>query len=451
MDRFLDVPFLGIFLKILKIRQKLGQIKKEISLSEEDLRSHQILKLKELMAHAYAHVPLYREKWRAAGVSPDDFQSLTDLGKFPIITKDDVRNASLNYPAADGLPKAQYHIFKTTGSSGVPVSILYDRDRGFYEIAVISTFSVNMHFNLNVKKGMSILVLDEDAMEILPALEFPRAKKFLFDALDGVEKHIEQMNRIKPDYLMTYPSILKNVALKVQAEKIKIHQPKLLFTTGESHDGHTRRIIKDTFTGELLDGYAATETGVMAIECPEHNGLHVLEYKAVIEIVDDDGHFLPPGQSGNVIVTDLNNMAFPIIRYSGMGDIAGYKPQQGKCTCNLSALPRLSRIEGRKIDSIILPDNTVIHPYKLTLLMQDNPDIKKFQIRQEKKDEIKVLIEADSHGGEVAFSESAALNLQNRFRTVVGKDVQVKIEFVADIPRSENSHKLPTVISLVHR
>lgn len=94
MDSLLDVPFAGIVFKLLKIRQKLGQIKKEISLGEDALRIYQLQTLKKLMAHAYARIPLYRQKWKTAGAGPDDLRSLAELGKFPIITKEDVRNAS---------------------------------------------------------------------------------------------------------------------------------------------------------------------------------------------------------------------------------------------------------------------------------------------------------------------------------------------------------------------
>ncbi|MEE9910526.1 MAG: AMP-binding protein [Deltaproteobacteria bacterium] len=450
MEKLLDVPFLGILFKILKIKEKLGQIKREAAMTEDQLRDYQLLKLRKVMTHAYQSIPLYRDQWKAAGVSPDDLKTLADLDKFPIITKEDLRRADFAAIIAEGRSRTKYHIFKTTGSSGVPVSILYDRDRGFYEIAEISAFSINTHFGLHLKKGMSILVLDEDAMEILPALEFPSFKKYLFDALDGVEKHIEYLNRVRPDYLMTYPSVLKNIALAAQARCMKLHQPKLLFTTGESHDGHTRKIIRQVFAGELLDGYAATETGVMAVECPRHNGLHVLDYKTIIEIADDDGRLLPPGQSGNVIVTDLNNMAFPIIRYSGMGDIAGYKPD--RCDCHLKALPLLSRIEGRKIDAVILPGKKVIHPYKLTLLMQNVPGVNKFQIRQEKEDQMTVLIVKDSAkttGGLSTGDDAHYQLLKSRFQAVLGDDMIVKFEFVDDIPRRENSHKFQTVVSMV--
>jgi len=238
----------------------------------------------------------------------------------------------------------------------------------------------------------------------------------------------------------------------VQNEKLNIHQPRFILTTAESLDGHTRKIINDLFTGELLDVYACTEAGILATECPKHNGLHVLAYKTIIEIVDDNNKILPPGQYGNVIVTDLHNTAFPLIRYSGMGDIAGYKHE--KCQCKLTALPLLKSIEGRRIDSFILPGNKIIHPFKLTIIMQDVPGVNKFQIRQEKIDEIRILIVKSSSESANRLSMNdnhEYMNLQKKFLAVLGNDVTVKFDFVDEIPRQENSHKIPPVVSLVNK
>lgn len=448
MDQYLDMPLLGFFFRIRKIRQQLARIRREIAMSKEELQNYQLAKLKQVMASAYQRVPLYRDKWNAAGVRPDDLRTLNDLEKFPIVTKEEFRNLDLDKLITGGKNGKDYHLFRTTGSSGIPVSMLYDRDKGFYEIAEISTFSINMHFNLNLKKGMSILLLDEDAMEILPMMEFPHVRKMLFDALDTVENHIRQINRIRPDYLVTYPSVLKNIALKAQAEGILVHQPRLLFTTGESHDDHTRKIIRDVFKGEVLDGYASTETGIMAVECPMHSGLHVIDYKILMEIVDDRHCLVPPGRSGNVIVTDLNNLMLPVIRYAGLGDISAYRPEP--CTCPRKALPLLSRVEGRKMDAFILPGNKVLHPFHLTTLMLDVADIRKFQIRQEKKDEIRVLIVRQPVRDKVSGDHEYA-KLKERFHALVGSDVSVRFEFVDDICRDESSHKIPTVVSLVRQ
>ena len=451
MDKFLDMPILGIFFRYLKVKQMLGRIEKEFTMSKAALREYQLFRLKEVVAHAYDHIPMYREKWKAAGVQPDDIEAIEDLSRLPIITKDDIRSVSLEERIKQLGSNKNCHIFSTTGSSGTPLEVLYDREKGFYEIAEISAASINLHFGLNLKRGMSIMVMDDDALEVLPMMEFSHAKKYLFDAKDEVENHIRQINTIKPDYLMTYPSVLKNISIKLQTEKKTIHQPKLLFTTAETHDAHTRKIIHDTFTGKILDGYAATEVGLMAVECEKHNGLHVLSYKTIIEIVDNDNRILSPGETGNVVATDLTNMAFPMIRYSGVGDLASYTTDQ--CSCHLASLPLLKRIEGRKMDTILLPGNRIVHPFKLTTLMLDIPDVNKFQIRQEKEDKIRVLIvaRANQHPiGHAGGNGKAYQELKNRFHSVVGNEVAVDFEYVDDIPRKNNSHKFQLVVSKVH-
>ncbi len=102
-DKWLDVPAAGLLFKILKIRQKLRQIQDAIGMDEARLGEYRLEQLKSVMALAWDRIPLYREKWQAAGLCPDDVQSLDDLAKFPIISKEDVRSAA----GGDGIVPGQ--------------------------------------------------------------------------------------------------------------------------------------------------------------------------------------------------------------------------------------------------------------------------------------------------------------------------------------------------------
>jgi phenylacetate-CoA ligase len=449
--QLLDMPTIGLFFRYVKMKQMLGRIKKELAMSEEALQAYRLFKLKKVMAYAHTHVAMYREKWRNAGVHPNDLKTIDDLVKFPVVTKDDLRSVCANGLGQEKGRSRNGYLFKTSGSTGTPICVEYERERGFYEIAVMSHFSLNYHLKTNLKMGMIISVMDDDAIDLLPTREFPGAKRFVVDALESPDAQIDRINDMKPDYLGTYPSVLKNIALRAKEKKIALHQPKLLISSGESQDAHTRRIIQEAFNGVLLDTYISTEAGVMASECLKHNGLHVLSYKTIIEITDDRHQVLPDGQTGNVVVTDLNNLTFPVIRYDGMGDISGYRKE--RCDCHLKHLPLLARIEGRKVDSVVLPDNQVIHPFKLTLLMQDVPGIKKFQIRQEKKNEIRILMvkNASRTADTKAIDDLFWEKLKNRFQSIVGRGVSVRFEDVPDIPKKDNSHKFQTVVSLIHK
>jgi phenylacetate-CoA ligase len=395
---------------------------------------------------------LYRRKWDEAGVKPEDIESLDDLYKLPITTKDDFRH---NYP--DGILSKEFkpedcHIVGTSGSTGSPVKIFLDREKGFFELAVSSKGLVNKYVGFKIRKAISIVVTDEDALEILATKEFRQAIKFVFDALDTPENHIKTINKVKPDFIFTYPSVLRNISILVRENGIKLVRPKLIVTVGETMDPPTRRMIEETFKCEILDAYGSTEVGLIGIECHRHEGIHLVPWKVIVEIVDDNGNPVPPGTPGKVLVTDLFSKATPIIRYSGLGDIATLKKTY--CSCGIKS-PVLERIEGRVVDSIVLPDKKIIHPFSLTLALQDIPFVSKFQIRQEKIDKIDILLVKEKNTGakKASFSKGSPLwnKIMKRYQKILGDKVKIHIKTVPDIPRRPGSHKYATVVSLIKK
>lgn len=85
-------------------------------------------------------------------------------------------------------------------------------------------------------------------------------------------------------------------------------------------DEPTRKVISDTFRGDIVEHYGATEAGTIALSCPNSRALHIFCVACVLEVLKD-GKPAPPGVPGNVVVTDLWNIATNIIRYSGLDDI----------------------------------------------------------------------------------------------------------------------------------
>ena len=61
--------------------------------SIDELRSLQLKRLQQTLQHAYANSPVYRAKFDAAGVHPDDCKTLADIAKFPFTTKADLRDS----------------------------------------------------------------------------------------------------------------------------------------------------------------------------------------------------------------------------------------------------------------------------------------------------------------------------------------------------------------------
>jgi phenylacetate-CoA ligase len=95
--------------------------------SVDELRALQLKRLKATLRHAYAHSPVYQAKFDAAGVHPDDCQSLADLAKFPFTTKKDLRDA---YPfGMFAVPREQCaRIHASSGTTGKPTVVGYTRN-----------------------------------------------------------------------------------------------------------------------------------------------------------------------------------------------------------------------------------------------------------------------------------------------------------------------------------
>jgi len=111
-------------------------------------------------------------------------------------------------------------------------------------------------------------------------------------------------------------------------------------------------------------------------------------------------------------------------------------------------------VEGRAVDTIILPDGQTVHPYNLTLALEDVPHLSKFQIRQERPDQLRVLLVKDKvpAAQAVSFAPDGEIGqtILGRFNRILKNQVSVELVSIDDIPVRPGSRKYPTVVSLVN-
>jgi phenylacetate-CoA ligase len=413
-------------------------------------RKLQDRRLREIVRHAYDNVELYRRKYQQAGVHPSDIQTADDLAKLPIITRQDL---------ADGFPEAilardykpeDRRLVATSGSTGMPLKIY--RDRTSLRRAALGLMMthrlVKRETGIEVKAGLlAISVETPDSLEAVMVEEIFKLPHFLtkayhaVSATENTDVHLRALAEHRPDTLLTYPSVLRNLAIVARDKGLTVHQPKVLAVTAELLDEHTKRLVTSVFKGEIVNTYASTEGGTMAMECGQHQGLHVAATSAILELVED-GRPVAPGVPGNVVLTNLINRSTPIIRYSGMGDVAVFRNEQ--CPCG-NRQPLLKVIEGRIVDSLVLSDGRLIHPFTLTLALEHVPMIARFQIVQECFESVRAMIvpekESDGHRD---ICERTRQNLTE----ILGESVQIRVDLVEDIPESRQPG-FHTVKSLV--
>jgi phenylacetate-CoA ligase len=135
---------------------------------------------------------------------------------------------------------------------------------------------------------------------------------------------------------------------------------------GNHLPGRYRGTIEAAFECRLLERYGSWETGIVAHECPEAGGLHLLAEGVLVEIARSDGSPAHPGEVGDVLVTLLRNRAMPLLRYR-IGDLVE-APEEGGCACG-RGLPLLGRLVGRANELLLAADGRLVPPEAVSAVM----------------------------------------------------------------------------------
>jgi len=253
----------------------------------------------------------------------------------------------------------------------------------------------------------------------------------------SLEQQSEWLSRIRPDYLMTYPSIVR--ALAERASVCGRPAPlKGISTVGELVDTEVRELAVRHLDAVIYDIYSSEEAGVIALQCPATPMYHVQAEALIVEILDENGKACAPGETGRVIVTPLFNFAMPLIRYD-IGDFA----QMGElCACG-RGLPALERILGRRRNMLTLADGRRFWPSFSARRLQKVVPIREHQFRQTEHEVIEALLVT-----ETPVSDEQAAEMRKIIADGLPAPFDIRIRCLESIPRPA-SGKHEEFVSLV--
>ena len=432
--------------------------------TKEEFERYRDKAIKRIVRHAFI-VPLYHRKYKAAGLTPNDIGGVKDIGKLPIVTKDDLRNAPPHDLIPTGRKTGGFYMVSTSGSTGRPVTLFTEPYTMFKTL--IGFVRVIREHGISWRKTRMSIIADlsgGSAEEVyFTGTAIPSLKPFFslenmqtFHVGDNPERIIAEMERFNPEFIGGYPGMLKILAILKRRGKGEHVNPKWIGSSGAILDGYTRKYIEDAFDAKVFDVYGATECSPIAFECRRGN-YHVQSDLTHLEFVDQENNPVSPGEPANLLVTRLFGRGTPIVRYAGISDLV--TTTTIGCECSM-VTPLIKRIEGRKVDAVVLPDGRMVPPssftgvpYKVMRRFNTNK-IEQFQIIQQDYDKVDILVVIDERQRDMEPKVEKLFDaMKKAYREILGDEVTVEVKEVKEImtKRDGTATPPPVVISKVKK
>ena len=378
---------------------------------------------------AMEHSAFYRDLYTSSGIRLSDLDDPDAFASLPFVDKAMLRD-HFDEIRTDEATDANSAVSKTGGSTGLPLHIL--RDERFparaLEWRLFDWWGVNPWDD----RGIITRHMLTGAAALRHDLQWLPSRRVQLDAFriddDSVTAFVKRWNRLRPPFLLGYGGGVLDMARRLSRLGLEFAPPKAIAVTAAPLAPGVRQEIESTLGAPCHDHYRSAEVPWIGGECAEHEGLHVFSDVRRVEIVDEAGRSVPDGTEGDVIVSDLTNRVFPIIRYR-LGDLSSVRP--GACACG-RAHPRLGPISGRRSDAVRLPDGTTIAGALGHIFDEAPLSVRQFEIVQAADHSVTLrCIPADDRQA----SDAGIRRAEELLRVATRGLVPVTVERVASIPQ----------------
>jgi phenylacetate-CoA ligase len=389
----------------------------------------QFQRIQVLVALAYDEIPVYREKYLAAGFKPTDLRSWDDFAAIPPITKDELIRAFPERCVNRRFARDRLFASRSSGSSGVILPIRADFD------AVVSD---TLH-------GIRQFILQSDGKYCADSLlaqvytipwwfhSIGSAYRTAFISSVIATPTIGQILRtLEPEVISCYPTTLE--ALLATSAQFASPELRLVVTHSESSVPLTRGRWGEALGVPVLDEYSSEEATRIALELPCGH-YHVCEDAVYLEVLNPIT--LQPdsaGVPGLAVVTNLLNEAMPFIRYV-QGDYITRPKTESPCDVEWS---QLARVDGRANDSFInrngqsIPAGTILD-LTYRWMLDCVVDVREFEVVQERIDLVRLFCIMGDAGVTSRLHKSIG-HLQDLFELSFEHPIRLECDVLESLP-----------------
>ena len=279
---------------------------------------------------------------------------LFQLRSLPVMTKDELRRTPIESRTDGGISSRFGVLNQTSGSTGEPIVFYTDKRLLVHNLASL--------FRIAGIEGISCKSVIHLWPSFNPNLFFENCfyAKTLED-LRAQRKAIYALVSDPKSIIYGFPSLIRFLSDMAEEDGVSL-RPRLIIVAGETLTPGMRLFLQERFCCKIVNQYGCREISVMAGEC-ESGRFHENSEDVIIEVVSEDGTLLKRGEVGKLVITGLNSLIAPVIRYQ-LGDRGFF--YDDACPCG-NTLPSFN-FDGRThdVEPIFLPDGVHISPYKLT-------------------------------------------------------------------------------------
>lgn len=417
-------------------------------LERRELRERQWSRLQDLLVHVERVNPFWREKFRDVGVSGGELQSLEDLIRLPLTTKQELvteqvrsqaegRGAYGAYQTRDGVNFTRMH--QTSGTTGSPLRWL---DTGESWEWILGCWE-QIYRMAGVRRDDRFCFPFSFGpfLGFWAAFEGAQRRGYFTLAAGGVSSSARLKlileNRISvvcctPTYAMRLAETAIEEGIDLAGSEVR-----MLIVAGEPGGSLpiTRQRIEEGWGARVIDHWGMTELGPLATEVAGDPGhLYLLESECIPEVIDPKtGERVKEGETGELVITNLGRKESPLIRYRTGDLVQGeYVPE----AAGYHLLRLRGGIQGRGDDMVTIRGNNLF-PSALEEVLRGFPEIEEFRIElteQRAMNHVRILIEPRANGAE---REQLSKRIGETVRDRWNFQAEVEVVPAGSLPRFE--------------
>jgi len=405
---------------------------------KEKLEQYQIEQLKRLLGHAYRNVPYYKKVFTEYGIKPEKINCIDDFKKIPYLTKEIVKNNSLELTATN-YNKKDLYIAHTSGTTGKPMQWYVSLSENQKEYAFICHQWSRMGFypGDRIVQIRGTVLEDNKVFDFDPITNVLRLSPKLISKKTA-ENYIKLINDFGAKFLHGYPSIISVFASIIKENKLVIpFNLKSVFFASEAVYPWEKKLVEEVFNCRVFSHYGMAEKVVLAGECEKTINYHSIPQYGITEMDNNE-----------IIGTSFIDYVTPFIRYRTtdiVEEITGNNDLI--CDCKRQYFPVFKRIEGRLVDFIITPDGGYISPTAITHTFNDFLSIKETQLIQHSLHLLEVKVVPYDNISRTMLDKELQ-KIKEELISIIGKDIKVKTTILKELELTK-SGKFRWIISKI--